>query len=104
MPLRIATTEEIAAGSEPFVMESIPQDDWYTADQLVEDFGYKPEVLEELFGRPTAGPEGLTGWTKSSVSKIELTIIEPAARLVERIFSDDDAVEYLLRRDSTWWG
>lgn len=99
MALREATPDEIAAGSGPLVVDPIPQDDWYTADQLA-DLGYKPELLEELFGPPTAGPEGLTGWTVSSISKIEQTVIAPAARLVERIFSDDDAVEYLLARDN----
>lgn len=100
MALREATPDEIAAGSGPLVVEPIPQDDWYTAEQLM-GLGYKPEVLEELFGPPTAGPEGLTGWTVSSVSKIEQTVIAPAARLVERIFSDDDAAADLLVRDST---
>lgn len=99
MALRKATPDEIAAGSGPLVVEPIPQDDWFTADQLT-GLGYKPEVLEELFGPPTAGPEGLTGWTVSSVIKIEQTVIAPAARLVERIFSDDDAAADLLARDS----
>ncbi|PVX59754.1 hypothetical protein [Rhodococcus globerulus] len=100
MALREATPDEIAAGSGPLVVEPIPQDDWYTAEQLM-GLGYKPEVLEELFGPPTAGPEGLTGWTVSSVRKIEQTVIAPAALLVERIFSDEDAAADLLVRDST---
>ncbi|MGG7104631.1 MULTISPECIES: hypothetical protein [Rhodococcus] len=100
MALREATPDELAAGSGPLVVEPIPQDDWYTAEQLM-GLGYKPDVLEELFGPPTAGPEGLTGWTVSSVSKIEQTVIAPAARLVERIFSDDEAAADLLVRDST---
>jgi hypothetical protein len=96
MALREATPE---AGSGPLVVDPIPQDDWYTAEQLM-GLGYKPEVLEELFGPPTAGPEGLTGWTVSSVSKIEQAVIAPAARLVERIFSDEAAAADLLARDS----
>ncbi|WP_454837008.1 hypothetical protein [Rhodococcus qingshengii] len=99
MTLRKATPTEIAAGSGPLVVESTPEDDWYTAETLV-GLGYKPEVLEELFGPPTAGPEGLTGWTVSSVHKIEQTTIAPAARLVGRIFGDDDAAADLLERDS----
>ena len=53
MALREATPDEIAAGSGPLVVDPIPQDDWYTAEQLM-GLGYKPEVLEELFGPPTA--------------------------------------------------
>lgn len=102
MGLREATPDEIAAGSGPLVVEPTPQDDWYAAETLV-GLGYKPEVLEELFGAPTAGPEGLTGWTVSSVHKIEQTIIAPAARLVGRIFADDEAATDLLERvDRSW--
>ncbi len=102
MGLREATPDEIAAGSGPLVVDPTPQDDWYTAETLV-GLGYKPEVLEELFGAPTAGPEGLTGWTVSSVHKIEQTVIAPAARLVGRIFADDEAAADLLERVNRSW-
>lgn len=97
MRLREATPDELAAGKESPVVEAEPEDDWYTAESLA-GLGYKPEVLEELFGAPTPGPGELIGWTVSSVLKIEQTIIAPAARLVARIFSDDEAAGDLLGR------
>jgi len=97
MRMRNATPEELAAGQESPVFESEPEDDWYTAEQVA-GLGYKPEILEELFGEPTPGPGELIGWTVSSVLKIEQTVIAPAARLVTRIFADDDAASDLLRR------
>lgn len=74
------------ARRNPQVWVKEQEDDWYTADQLVDRFGYKREALEQIFGRPTEGPNGLVGWPESTVDHIVSTVVDPAVALIKSLF------------------
>lgn len=60
---------------------------WYTPDQLVE-LGYRAEALSDLFGPPSAGPDGVYGWEAVGVFKVEREVLAPAARLIWATFQN----------------
>lgn len=73
---------------------------WYTADDLVDTFGYRRDALEGLFGEATPGPGGLVGWTTSVVWKIESEVIVPAVELLESSFRDQESIDLTVYRSS----
>ena len=49
--------------------------------------GTATKALVDLFGKPIPGHDGITGWTVSSVSKIEQTQLAPAYELLRSAFN-----------------
>ena len=68
---------------DPKVWVKEPTDDWLTAEELVSEYGYKPEALEDLFGEPADGPDDIRGWTVNHVDHIEGKVITAAVDLLK---------------------
>lgn len=60
---------------------------WNTAEDLVQ-MGYRREAIEDFFGEPTEGPNGIVGWTETELCALEDLVINPAHSLLQKLFTD----------------
>lgn len=77
---------------------------WLTADDLVIRYEYRREALVSLFGDATPGPDGIIGWTNSSVTKVEREVISPAFELLRSSFISSRVGRIGTQADLMTWG
>lgn len=67
--------------------DPVPRDEWVLIADMVER-GYRVEILDGLFGTPTAFENGSKGWRFDHVEAVEAAEVAPAARTIVRLFAE----------------